>query len=149
VEVVSEVARLFSRPPLYKNCELVIDETGVGRPVGDLFDSAGLSPTRVTITACDNQTALHGKRWHVAKSLLMSNLDARLHTGELRIAAELQQSNALQEELKDFRRKVSAAGRYSFEARVGKHDDLVLAVAIGLWAVVGQPKPRPAGFSHY
>jgi hypothetical protein len=51
--------------------------------------------------------------------------------------------------LKDFRRKVSVAGRYTFEARVGKHDDLVLAVAIGLWAIVGRPKPPVPQFGTY
>lgn len=150
VSQVHEVRRLLNRPPLYRNCELVIDETGVGRPVGDLFDDAGLSPTRVTITAGENQSGFtSGRRWHVAKSLLISHLDSRLHTGELRFAASLTEAGAMQEELKDFRRKVSAAGRYSFEARVGKHDDLVLAVAIGLWAVVGRPKPVYPTYSRY
>jgi hypothetical protein len=45
------------------------------------------------------------------------------------------------DELKDFRRKVGAAGRYQYEARVGKHDDYVLAAAIALWACVGRPAP--------
>ena len=141
------LAATLGRPPLRGNYELVIDETGVGRPVGDLFDDAGMQPTRVTITAGENQSGFtSGRRWHVAKSLLISNLDARLHTGELCFAASLTEAGALHEELKDFRRKVSAAGRYSFEARVGKHDDLVLAVAIGLWAFVGRPKPAYASF---
>ena len=127
----------------------MIDETGVGRPVGDLFDNTGMCPTRVTITAGDKQTCAGKRRWHVAKSLLISGLDARLHTGELRIAADLTEAGTLAEELKDFRRKISAAGRYTFEARVGKHDDLVLAVAIGLWAIVGRPKPGIAAFGTY
>jgi len=37
---------------------------------------------------------------------------------------------ALQEELKDFQRKVSAAGGGDYNARTGAHDDLVLAIAI-------------------
>jgi hypothetical protein len=85
----------------------------------------------------------------VSKQILISTLDARLHTGELRFASELTEAGAMQEELKDFRRKVSVAGRYTFEARVGKHDDLVLAVAIGLWAIVGRPKQTPPRFGSY
>jgi hypothetical protein len=53
-----------------------------------------------------------------------------LHTGELKIAAALSEAGALQEELKDFQRKVSDAGRATYNARKGAHDDLVLAVAI-------------------
>jgi hypothetical protein len=51
--------------------------------------------------------------------------------------------------LKDFRRKVSTAGRYQYEARVGRHDDLVLAVAIALWSCVGRPVQPAAQFGSY
>lgn len=146
IEVIGEVKRLLARPPLADGCELVIDETGVGRPVGDLFDVAGCAPTRVSITAGNAVSRAGNRRWHVPKGILISMLDARLHTGELRFAADLAASSAMAEELKDFRRKVSAAGRFSYEARVGQHDDLVLAVAIGLWTIVGRPKPAPMAF---
>jgi hypothetical protein len=136
---------LLARPPLVGNCELILDETGCGRPAADLFDTTGLKPTRVTITAGAEQSFVNGS-WHVSKQTLVSTLDARLHTGELRFAKELLDAETLREELRDFRRHVSTAGRYSFEARVGKHDDLVLAVAIGLWALVGRPKTPIAQF---
>ena len=50
-----------------------------------------------------------------------------LHTDELKIAAALSDAEPLQEELKDFQRKVSDAGRATYNARTGAHDDLVLA----------------------
>ncbi len=149
VDQVDAVGQLLMRPPLNTGCQFVIDDTGVGRAVGDLFDLSNLKPVRVSITAGDVQTAMGQRRWHVPKSHLISILDARLHTGELRFAADLAEAALMAEELKDFRRKVSAAGRYSYEARVGKHDDLVLAVAIGLWALVGRPKPATAVFGVY
>lgn len=129
---MQEVATPKSRPPL-SAADLVIDETGVGRAVGDLFDLAGLAPNRITITAGLEGTQHGGKCWHVPKGMLISNLEARLHTGELRIAAGLAEANGLHEELKDFKRKVSEAGRVTFNARSGAHDDLVLAVAIAAW----------------
>jgi hypothetical protein len=130
---VQHVATLLGRPPLNAGAALVIDETGVGRAVGDIFEAAGLSPNRVTITA-GNESTQHGARtWHVPKGILISGVDARLHTGELRIAAALGEAAALQEELKDFQRKVSDAGRATYNARNGAHDDLVLACAIAVW----------------
>lgn len=132
-EQVERVAALLTRPPLDAGATLVIDETGVGRPVGDLMDRARLYPKRVTITAGLESTRAGGSSYHVAKSLLISGLDARLSTGELRIASEIADAGALADELKDFQRKVSAAGRHIYNAREGKHDDLVLAVAIALW----------------
>ena len=120
--------------------ELVIDETGVGRAVGDIFNEAGLKPIKVTITA-GNEEAQNGfARFTVPKQILVSTLDAMMHTGELRIAKELRETPALETELKDFRRHVSEAGRYSFQARTGAHDDLVLAVAIPLWRAVRRKK---------
>lgn len=145
---IAEVQKLLARPPLCHGCELVADETGVGRPVCDLLNDAGLKPVRISITAGESFSANRGG-WHVAKSLLISTLDAALHSGSLRIAAELTEAGPLAEELKDLRRKVSAAGRYQFEARVGTHDDLVLALAVGLWTLVGRPKSRPAMVGRY
>jgi hypothetical protein len=69
----------------------------------------------------------------VGKPLLISGVDARLHSGELRFAADLTEAHALADELKDFRRHLTSAGRATYQARTGKHDDLVLAVAIALW----------------
>jgi hypothetical protein len=48
-------------------------------------------------------------------------------------------SQRASEELKDFQRKVSDAGRATYNARVGAHDDLVLAVAIALWFATNMP----------
>jgi hypothetical protein len=111
--------------------------------VCDLLDVAGLRATRVTITAGDTQSWADGG-WHVSKTILISTLDARLHTGELRFAKELTEADTMAEELRDFRRHVSASGRFQYEARATKHDDLVLAVAIALWALVGRPvMPAP------
>jgi len=45
-----------------------------------------------------------------------------LHTGELKIAAALSDAGALQEELKDFQRKVSDAGRATYNARPCAHN---------------------------
>jgi hypothetical protein len=142
--VVQHVADLLARPPI-TNATLVIDETGVGRAVGDLFIEAGLKPKRVTITAGNEESSGHGlDRWHVAKTILISKLDAALHTGLLRFAADLTEASAIAEELKDFRRKESDAGRATYAARTGRHDDLVLAVAIAGWWATRPPPPRAA-----
>lgn len=136
------VASVMARPPLNTGAKLVIDETGVGRAVGDIFDAAGLRPNRVTITAGMEITQHGGNSWHVPKAHLISGVDARLHTGELAFAEGLADAPALADELKDFRRKVSEAGRATYSARTGAHDDLVLAVAIALWFAKSGPVSR-------
>ena len=137
---IQKVADLLSRAPLNElKPALVIDETGVGRPVGDMFDAAGMHPERITITAGLEPTRHGGNSWHVPKALLISNLEARSHSGELRIAAAANDAYALREEMKDFKRKISEAGRTTYSARVGAHDDLVLSVAITLWLATQGP----------
>ncbi|OSJ34221.1 hypothetical protein BSZ19_12825 [Bradyrhizobium japonicum] len=137
---IQRVVNLLGRAPLNAlRPKLVIDETGVGRPVGDMFDAAGLWPSRITITAGLEATQHGANTWHVPKGLLISNLEAHSHSGELRIAAGANDATALKEELKDFKRKISEAGRTTYAARVGAHDDLVLSVAITLWMATQGP----------
>lgn len=129
---VQHVARLLARPPL-TGATFVLDYTGCGRPVADMFARAGLQPRCLLITA-GTEWSRDGLTWHVPKGMLVSGLEARLHSGELEIAEALRDGPALREELKDFARKVSESGRVTFNARSGAHDDLVLAVAIALFA---------------
>ena len=138
-EYVQNVAERLQRPPLNAGCTLAADQTGVGAAVLDLFEEAGLRPNRITITAGLEVTQHGGRGFHVPKSVLITNLEAKSHSGELRIAADTQDAEALREELKDFRRLVSSAGRPSWNAREGKHDDLILAVAIALWISTNRP----------
>jgi hypothetical protein len=142
-QIVQQVAEMLTRPPL-RGAELVVDETGVGRPVSELFERAAIEPIRVCITA-GFEPQKHGRRrWSVPKTELISNLDALMHTGALKIASALREAPALAEELKEFRRHLTDAGRSTYSARSGKHDDLVLAVALGSWWLC---RGRPRGES--
>ncbi len=142
--VVQHLKDLMARPPLngdgqIKPADLVVDDSGVGRPVSDLLVDAGLKPIRITITAGNEITAISNTKFNVAKTVLISTVDALLHTGELRFAASLGDAEAMRDELKDFRRKLSDAGRATYAARTGAHDDLVLSVAIACWWISRPP----------
>jgi hypothetical protein len=52
-DIVAHVGRILGRFP---GAELVIDQTGVGRPVFDLFVYSGIAPTGVAITAGSAET---------------------------------------------------------------------------------------------
>jgi hypothetical protein len=129
---VAHVAGLLRAPEL-RGCEVVIDETGVGRPVADLFEEGGLRPHRVTITAGMEETRAGERTWRVAKILLVSRLQAVLNTGDLRLSPALAELRALKQELSEFRMRYTPAGGAVFGAREGRHDDLVLALALALW----------------
>lgn len=131
---VGYVYGLMGRPPLSSTpgTALIIDQTGVGRPVFDMFRAAGLTPVGCTITGGENETQT-SEGWRVAKLQLVSRLQAMLHSGQLEIASDLPDLAALKNELQNFRVNFTAMGNMTFAARVGAHDDLVLAVAIALW----------------
>jgi hypothetical protein len=134
VGIVAHVARLLHRLPA--GTELAIDFTGVGRPVADMFGAAGMSPTLVLITGGSSET-YDGGIVGVPKLALVSRLQALLHEGRLKIHKDLVEAPTLVRELQDFRVEFTAAGSLTFNARAGKHDDLVLALAIATWCAYG------------
>jgi hypothetical protein len=131
--IVRHVRQLVSREPFRGRTELILDLTGVGRPVADLFNAEGLRPVKVTITAGSEETRNEQGNWHVAKLLLVSTVQTMLHDGRLHIHRDLAEAPVLQAELEDFRATVTDSGRWTFGARAGAHDDLVLALALALW----------------
>lgn len=130
--VVAHVARLMSLPMWEGNVGLAIDKTGVGAPVADLFKSAGISFAAVTITGGDSESH-EGNDHRVPKITLVSRLQALLHEGRLLIQKDLPEALNLVRELQDFRVNYTASGNLTFGAREGRHDDLVLALAIAVW----------------
>lgn len=144
VEQARYISELINRPPLNGRFPFGIDDSGVGKAVGDVFFYQGLYPFRFTIIAGDDFVCKTSHRYHVGKGMLVSMLDAKLHQQELKFASTLLEAGPLREELLNFRRHVTAAGRFQYEARAGRHDDLVLAVALALFFFVGRKKPPVA-----
>lgn len=129
-DIVTHVGRLMAAPELSENARLVVDGTGVGRPVVDLLWQAGMRAVSVTITG--GQRVSGGlNSWGVPKRDLVTNLQVLLQSHRLRIAADLPLADALADEMLDFRVRVSDAGHDSWGGR--DHDDLVLALAIACW----------------
>ena len=146
--IVRTVAGVLAAPRLRGKAELVIDYTGVGRPVFDMFEGAGLSPIGVTITS-GTTTTNEGMIYGVPKLHLISRVQALLHSGRLKIHKGLTDAPALVAELQEFRAEVTDSGYWRFGARSGKHDDLVLAVAIALWRAHGDSMSGGGVFEYY
>lgn len=129
-DIVAAVRDLFARSPLAQSL-LVIDRTGVGRPVHDLFKASGIraSVTGWTITA--GQNVGDGT---VPKKDLVGAIQATLGARRLQIAPGLPLADTLAKELEMFRVKVTADRNETFSAgRERDHDDLVLGLALAVW----------------
>jgi hypothetical protein len=140
-DVADRVEALLESPQLKGKAELVIDTTGVGPAVTDIFSKRGRSFKAVKIHGGDAETREEGT-YRVPKRNLVSALQVALQTGTLKIASSLELAELLREELLNFRIKISiASGHDSYEHwREGDHDDVVLATAMAVWSAQ-MPQP--------
>lgn len=133
-EIIREVKKTLRHPRLLGNSELVVDATGVGRPVVDMLREAGCEPRPVTITGGQQVNVGPDGYWHVPKRVLVSALAIALQTGRLHIRSKLALAEVLSREMLAFKVKINAHANESYEAwREGDHDDLVLSVALAVW----------------
>jgi hypothetical protein len=144
-EVVERVRALTHARELAGRCRLMVDATGVGRPVVDLLRQADLECCRilpVLITGGEAESVSNGYH-HVPKRDLISGLQVLLQREQLQIAAGLAYGPALVKEMMEMRVRVTAPGREQYGAwREKDHDDLVFAVALSCW---GARKMYPDG----
>lgn len=163
MDIVDDVVRLVQRPELQLERAnwrgrirtvgptLVIDQTGVGRAVVNMFERA-LKPIREICPPLEG-IIIHGGRnsgrsedgitWSVSKLDIISAVQAALGEGRLRIVRSLKYADILKKELQDYRVRVSPTGHESFDARSGQHDDILLSLAIAVW--LGENDRRCAG----
>lgn len=122
-------------PAMPREPALVVDATGVGRPVLDMMRSAGLHPFGVTITGGAGESVVRaGSDYRVAKRLLSMGVAVAPDTGRLAVTAPGEHRETLRSELSAFKVKVNPNQNESFESfREKDHDDLVLAAALAVW----------------
>lgn len=133
-DICVKIANLMLHPKL-NNPILLVDQTGVGRPVVDLLRKNDLSPIGITITGGHTYTLTGEGDYHVPKKELVSALISLAQSGRLKLIRSLPETEVLMKEMENFRVKVSArTGEESFEAwREQEHDDLVIALSMGAW----------------
>ena len=133
IDVVEQVRTKLTRAVKDYDCTLIVDATGVGQPVVEMFQGlpprATLVPVVITAGASSNGSKTRDE-WHVPKQDLIAGLQIMLETGALQIANGLPFSTALLEELLEFRGGQSPKGN---EWSEGPQDDLVLATALAVW----------------
>ncbi len=133
-DIVAKVATMLESPALKGNSSIVIDQTGCGRPVFDMFKEAGLAPIGVQIHGGDRVTH-ENDNWRVPKRDLVAVLQVLLQSKRLKIASRLELGAILQAEMLNFKVKIDPTTAHdSYSAwREADHDDLVLSVALAAW----------------
>ena len=134
---------MASEPP-----QLVIDKTGVGAPVCDLFNpklmrmderfqnelvATNKSVTEITITGGHTPSRVVGG-YHVPKRDLVFALLAIYQSQRIKVAEALPLAEPLKGELTNLKLKINTSGHDSYSAwRESEHDDLVLSLALSSW----------------
>lgn len=140
-DLASRICRLFQEPK-YAGQTLVIDGTGVGRGVVDIFRKARPNCRMMPVTITGGANALGSTSvddlgyWHVPKKELVSSVQVLLVQNRLEVASTLQHATVLVNELKSFTYKINAVtANISYSAwREKDHDDMVLGLALAAWA---------------
>jgi len=147
--VVERTKKVIEHPEIEGRYMLVMDQSGVGRPVYDLFKKAGLQAVGVTITGGNTDRPVSRTEVNVAKTNLVAITQVISQTGRLQYAAGLADLDLLRSEIANFRVQVTKNANEIYGAREGQHDDLILALAMGLWfgEKYGNPPRRATSFN--
>lgn len=160
-DVVTRVHQLTLRPPLAGRCDLIVDATGVGTAVSDIFRERSIKHKPVWIHGGEAESVSPpGEKllYKVPKTGLISFLSVLFHDFRFKIVKDIPHQQTLIEELQGMQRKQNMnTGHQTFMHREGEHDDLVLAAALAAWGaskfgggqinvVTGEPGPfSPSG----
>jgi hypothetical protein len=134
-EVCARLVALFAEGALAGGT-LVVDQTGVGKPVFELLRQAGIDAHVRPVTVTSGHRALRDEcgGWLVPKTELISTLQILLQGRRLRLPSALPDSAVLLRELAQYRVRLAPAADGDATAwREGPHDDLVLAAAVAAW----------------
>lgn len=134
-QIIKEIEGVLSK--LSQNVSLVVDVTGVGRPVVDELYYRGLRPIAISIHGGDTVSFSKNRylEFKVPKRDLIANLQVLVQNNLIKVNPKLKHSKLLANELRNIRIKINPKTSHdSYGAwREGEHDDLVLAVAVAAW----------------
>lgn len=139
VQNVEEMAEKVRRHPDSDGIALVVDQSGVGRPVVDMLRRRKLSPRAITITAGTN-VAERDDDMTVPKSFIASAFIVAAQNGTLKVAGSLSFARELETEINAFGYTVNRkSATMSYESQKDQvHDDLVIACALPYWYSVSK-----------
>lgn len=123
--------------------ELILDATGVGLSIGDMVRERGLDPKLVLFTGSDKVNDLPHGVVNVGKAWMVGRMQVLLQGKRLHLPTS-PEATVLVKELVDYEISVSDTAHVSFNAKSGKHDDLVIALSLssGIERSAGRAESR-------
>lgn len=132
--VVADVIRRLGGGARRDDAVLIIDGTGVGAAVVDMFRYSDLPCDLIKVVIHGGVNISYDRGIHVPKRDLVGAVQALLHTERLQVAKQSAMTEAWANEMQGYKLKLTATGHDTYNARTDSiHDDLVLAVALAAW----------------
>jgi len=131
-DVAKQVKVIFENPYISTYGELIVDQTGVGRPVIEMMEQEGLNPLGITITG-GNDVLKTVDGYNVPKKSIVSAFLIMLQSAQVHVSNKLKLAKAFKKELEAFKVKINTRTGHEIYEGEGEHDDLVMCVAIPLW----------------
>jgi len=140
-DIVQFMVNFLNSHVLKGQSALVIDATGVGEAVAEMFVEEGLNPVLIKLTSgLEYRTTETG--FNVPKLDIIAVLQILLQNGLYKVSKKLRLADHFLKELQNFKYEMTAKGNLTMEAaRDAIHDDLVLSVGIALWYAERIDKP--------
>jgi hypothetical protein len=153
LSIVGDVLRICNRPELRPRPRLVLDSTGVGVAVVEMFtralvDYPDVECHSISITAGEGFSLVTNLtrsnmvargQWRVSKIQLIAAIREVLESRRFKVSKDpvtrkpIEFAEVLVRELTNFREKITESANMTYEARQGQHDDLVLATCLPIW----------------
>lgn len=139
------------KPPPVPLFHLLLDVTGVGRAIADMFSRLSVRTIRVTVTASGRQMSQPERdEFNVPKRSLIGSFVVALQTHRFKAPKGMPEVSTLVKESLNFSFKIDTqTGQDTYGAwRTGTHDDLLFAVCMGTWfgETFPPPQPKPLNF---
>jgi hypothetical protein len=113
---------------------LLIDATGCGRPVVELFRHEGVPAVAVTM-GHGEQTVQHDwLQYTLPKKTLVGCLQVAMQSRRILVSNQLADATTLLKEMQNFQYRITKDANDQYGAwRSGQHDDLLFAVGLCVW----------------
>jgi hypothetical protein len=133
-DVVADVIRRLGGSTQRSDAVLIVDGTGVGAAVVDMFRYSDLPCDMIKVVIHGGVKVSYDHGVHVPKRDLVGAVQAVLHTERLQVAKQSAMTQAWANEMQGYKLTLTANGHDTYNARSDSiHDDLVLAVALAVW----------------
>ena len=133
-QIVEWTSGVLKRPEFMRGQppEFVLDATGVGVAVNDMFRAKRIRTRAVTITS-GNALNRQEATIHLGKARLIGTFLSAFDAGKVHVNPNMPIWPALEQEMLSFRAEMSEQGHAKFEAPPGEHDDMLFALALAVW----------------